>query len=99
LYVRRPIYERIGVYDSSYRIAADYEWMLRFMRRGVNMLHIPHVHVLMRVGGASNRSLKNIVRKSREDFRALRSNGFGFSAACVALIGKNLGKLPQFLKK
>jgi glycosyltransferase involved in cell wall biosynthesis len=99
LYVRRPIYERLGLFETSYRIAADYDWMIRFMGRNVNMLYIPHVQVLMRVGGASNRSLKNIIRKSREDFRALRSNGFGFFAACVALVGKNLGKLPQFLKK
>jgi glycosyltransferase involved in cell wall biosynthesis len=97
LYVRCPVYENFGLFDTTYRIAADYDWMLRFMRGSVNVLYIPHVQVLMRVGGASNRSLKNIIRKSREDFRALRRNGFVFFAACVALTWKNLGKLPQFL--
>ncbi len=99
LYVRRPIYEGLGGFDITYRIAADYDWMLRLMGQRINMLYIPHVHVLMRVGGASNRSLKNIIRKSREDFRALRTNGFSVFAASIALAGKNLGKLPQFLKK
>jgi glycosyltransferase involved in cell wall biosynthesis len=99
LYVRRPVYVGVGLFDTTYRIAADYDWMLRFMGRNVKMLYIPHVQVLMRVGGASNRSIKNVIRKSREDFRALRTNDFGFFAACFALVGKNLGKLPQFLKK
>jgi hypothetical protein len=69
------------------------------MRVKSKLVYIPNVQVLMRVGGASNRSLKNIVRKSSEDFRALRQCGFGRFAAGVALAGKNLGKLPQFLKK
>ena len=48
----------------------------------------------MRAGGASNRSLANIVRKSREDYRALRSNRVG---GLSALAWKNLGKLGQFM--
>jgi glycosyltransferase involved in cell wall biosynthesis len=99
LFVRRPIYESMGAFDTSYRIAADYDWTLRLMTRNVNMRHIPYVQVLMRVGGASNRSLKNIFCKSQEDFRALRSNSFGFFAACLALTCKNLRKLPQFFRK
>ena len=35
------------------------------------------VMVKMRLGGASNRSLKNIIRKSREDLDALRRSGVG----------------------
>jgi len=31
----------------------------------------------MRLGGASNRSLGNIIRKSKEDYRALKNNGVG----------------------
>ncbi len=71
--------------------------MLRFLGRGgVRVAYIPEVLVKMRVGGASNRSLRNIVRKSSEDFRALKSNGVG---GIGALIWKNLSKLPQFLKR
>ena len=49
--------------------------------------------VKMRLGGASNRSLENILLKSREDWRALRSSGVG---GLGALAMKNLSKLPQF---
>jgi glycosyltransferase involved in cell wall biosynthesis len=99
LYVRRPIYSGLGGFDISYRISADYDWMLRFMGNARNMAYIPSVQVNMRVGGASNRSLENIARKSREDFRALRQNGFGLATASLALAGKNLSKLPQFLRR
>ncbi len=97
LYVRRAVYERLGGFDTRYRIAADYDWMLRLLTQSAQVRYVPHVQVLMRVGGASNRSLNNIVRKSREDWQALRSNGFGVFAAAYALAGKNIGKLPQFL--
>lgn len=51
----------------------------------------------MRVGGESNRSLGRILRKSREDYSALRSSGVG--GGVRALAWKNLSKLPQFLMK
>jgi len=47
----------------------------------------------MRVGGESNRSLLRIVRKSREDYLALRKNGVGGEGA---LVWNNLSKVGQF---
>lgn len=97
LFVRREIFERCGAYDASYRIAADYEAILRwFGKSGVRPAYLPEVLVKMRVGGESNRSIERILRKSREDYRALRSNGVG---GIGALAWKNLSKLPQFLNK
>lgn len=94
-YVRRSVYEQLGGYDTAYRIAADYDFVLRLLGRGgVRAAYIPEVLVKMRVGGASNRSLKNILRKSREDYRALRNSGVG---GLRALAWKNLSKLPQFV--
>jgi len=57
--------------------------------------YIPSVLVKMRLGGASNRSLGNMIRKSREDYRTLKNNGVG---SLWALAWKNLSKLPQFFK-
>jgi hypothetical protein len=89
------VIERYGGYDTSYRIAADYDAILRWLgREGLPTAYIPRVMVRMRLGGASNASLGHILRKSREDYRALRSNRMG---GLTALAAKNLGKLPQFL--
>jgi len=50
----------------------------------------------MRVGGTSNKSLKNIINKSYEDYRAIRSNNIG---GILTLIRKNISKLNQFFVK
>ncbi|ROZ66348.1 glycosyltransferase family 2 protein [Ramlibacter sp. WS9] len=94
-YVRREHYERMGGFDTRFRIAADYENMLRILwGGGVHAAYIPEVLVRMRTGGISNRSLLNIVQKSREDFAALRQNGMG---GLQGVLLKNVTKLPQFL--
>lgn len=97
LYVRREWYERLGAFDTGYRIAADYLCMLKFFSdQEFQAAYIPDVFVRMRVGGASNRSLKNIIRKSTEDLRALRETGVGAFGGYGALGWKNLSKLNQF---
>ncbi len=94
-YARRSVYDRLGAFDTRLRIAADYDCMLRFLGRGgVLPAYIPEVLVKMRVGGVSNRSIANILRKSREDYRALTTNGVG---GLGALVWKNLSKLRQFI--
>ena len=99
LYVRREWYQRIGGFDTRYRIAADYFSVLQlFSQPDFNAVYLPQVLVQMRAGGVSNRSLANIVRKSREDWEALRRSGFGVSTSLAALMTKNLSKVGQFLK-
>lgn len=94
LYVRKPWYDRIGGFDTGYRIAADYFFMLQlFGDLEIQTAYIPEVLVKMRVGGESNRSLKNIFRKSKEDLHALRRSGVG---GIATLLGKNFRKVGQF---
>ncbi|NDR56627.1 glycosyltransferase family 2 protein [Aliiruegeria sabulilitoris] len=97
LFMQRDVLERLGTYDTSYRISADYEAILRwFGKGGVASFYLPEVLVKMRVGGESNRSIERILRKSCEDYRALRSNRVG---GVGALAWKNFSKLTQFLNK
>ena len=93
-YLRRAILERLGDYDTSYQIAADYDAMLRWLwTGGIRPAYIPEVLVKMRVGGESNRSLSRIMQKSREDLRVLKSNRVG---GVQALFLKNISKIRQF---
>lgn len=95
LYLRREVFEAMGAYDTSYRIAADYEAMLRWLWHGrIRLAYLPQVMVRMRLGGVSNRSPGQILRKSCEDYRALRSNGVG---GLGTLFQKNARKIGQFL--
>jgi glycosyltransferase involved in cell wall biosynthesis len=96
-YVRREVYSRFGGFDTRYRIAADYENMLRILWRGrIKAAYIPEVLVRMRVGGMSNMSIFNMLHKSREDYAAMRENGIG---GLQALLLKNVTKLPQFVTR
>jgi glycosyltransferase len=95
-YVRR---ERFGHerFNTRYRIAADYDYMLRcLLRPEASIAHVPHVLVHMRNGGASNRSAKALWRKSREDLAVMRAHGVGNT---LTLLAKNFRKLPQFFAR
>lgn len=95
LYVRRHVYERLGGFDTSFRIAADYDFILRFFSQcTARTVFIPEVLYKMRIGGVSNRNLARIVEKTVEDRRALRKNGIG---GLNTIAWKNLSKLTQFL--
>ncbi len=95
LFLRREVFERHGAYDTRFRIAADYDAILRwFSREDLRPVYIPEVLVKMRLGGESNRSVRKILRKTGEDYRALRNNGVG---GIGALALKNLSKVGQFV--
>lgn len=96
LFLRRAVVEEWGGFDTSYQIAADYDAILRYLWRGkIRLAYVPEVLVKMRVGGESNRSLSRILRKTREDYHALRNNEVGGYAA---LVWKNLSKVGQFFR-
>jgi glycosyltransferase len=94
LYLRRQVIERWGAFDGQYRIAADYDAVLRYFGRGgIRPAYVPRVLVKMRVGGESNRSVGRMMRKSKEDYTALRRNQIG---GLATLARKNFSKLGQF---
>lgn len=83
-------------YDLRYRIAADYDFMLRCLNKSpARVRYLPEVLVHMRTGGASNQSLKALMRKSQEDLEVIRRNSVG---GVLTLAAKNLRKIPQFFK-
>jgi glycosyltransferase len=80
-YMRRKFYEELGGFDLQYKIAADYDSMVRYLWKGkLRAVYLPKVLMMMRTGGASNRSLKNIIQKSKEDWRVMQLNGLGLGA-------------------
>lgn len=93
LYVRRSVMEALGGFDTAYRISADYDFVLRlFSQPGRSFVYLSQVLVLMRTGGASNRSLRALLRKSGEDYRAMQRNQIG---GLLTLLCKNFRKVGQ----
>jgi glycosyltransferase involved in cell wall biosynthesis len=99
LYVRREVYERLGGFDLAYPLAADLELMARFFEvHHLRARYLPEVLVRMRTGGATNRSLRNIVRQNREIWHALHRHGLAGSMSGF-FIGKLVSRGRQFLSR
>lgn len=79
LFLKRQVYEKYGLYDTSYRCAADYEFMVRFLKDENNRLaYVPEVLVAMFYGGTSNAGIRNYLVSFWEGYQALKRNGVGF---------------------
>ena len=75
-FLRKEYYERYGGYKTDYRIAADYELMIRMLQtHKVRYSYIPETLIKMRTGGVSTRSFKSNLVLNREILRACRENG------------------------
>jgi len=97
-FVRKSVYERVGLYNTQMHSASDYEMMLRiFIKEKMKVVYIPRFIVKMRTGGVSNMSVRNRVRGNREDREAWRMNGL--KPYFFTLYLKPLRKITQFLKK
>jgi len=92
-YMRRKYYRALGGFDMQYKIAADYDSMVRYLwKNNLNASYLPKVLMSMRTGGVSNNGLHNILRKSKEDLSIMRKHGLGL----LTLVRKNVSKIAQF---
>ena len=84
-----------GVFNPSFRYAADYELMLRFLfKHKISSYHIPEILVKMRTGGNSNSSIKNRLKGSKEDLKAWQVNNLKQNYFIVVM--KIIRKFKQF---
>jgi len=61
---RRSVFDRVGRFDLAYRIAADYDWMVRvFKDNGVSKRFVPATISTMGRGGVSDRRYLDSVRE------------------------------------
>lgn len=95
LFLKKEVYQKHGYFNLNYTIAADYDLMLRiFSDNTLKFKYLPMLVTKMRIGGLSNKGLKNILQKSYEDFIILKTNKI--SKPLWVLFKKNSSKLSQF---
>ena len=94
LFLKKHVYEEYGEFNTSYKISADYDFMLRILKnKAFKFGYLPKCITRMRLGGASNKSIKNIIQKTLEDYRAVRANNVG---GWFTILLKNILKIKQF---
>ena len=75
-YVRREVFEKYGLFDPSYKIAADFDLLLRFIFiNRIKTKYIEKDFVTMREGGASSSGIKSHMQINKEHLACLRKNG------------------------
>lgn len=97
-YVRRECFAKLGNYSLDYRICADFELELRFLKLAkLRAVYLPECVVVMRMGGASTSGWKANKQINEEDLKALRTHGIW---SCLPLIYmKYLFKIWGFVFK
>jgi glycosyltransferase involved in cell wall biosynthesis len=75
-FVRRKYFDETGYYKTDYRIAADYELLIRFLYvHKLTYRYLPLDIIKMRMGGKSTRSWKSNYILNEEIVRGCRENG------------------------
>lgn len=95
-YVRRDVMMRCGLYDESYKIAADTHLLVNYLYyHRLKVAYLPEYVTRMRMGGMSTDPVKR--RKVwQEDIRVYDS--YGFRPAVLTKLMKMLWKVPQFIR-
>ena len=75
-YCRREVYEKYGTFDLSYKVAADFECLLRliFLHR-IRTMYLPLDFVTMRTGGASTQGFASHKQIMSDHQLAFKKNG------------------------
>ncbi len=74
LMLKRAVYDKYGLYDTSYVCSADYEYMIRILKGGGRLGYVDEVLVSMYYGGTSNSTMGSYMRSILEAIRALKAN-------------------------
>lgn len=72
-YVKKVVCEKSGLFDLSFKFAADFELMLRLIEKEhIKLYYLPKALVRMRLGGTTSKSLSNIIKGNIECVEAFR---------------------------
>ena len=94
-YCKKEVYDRLGGYNDSFKIAGDFELCLRFLEiNQVPSFYLNKKLVKMLVGGISNSALKSKWIIFKEDLRALKINNISVNPVLFFLY--KLKKVKQF---
>jgi glycosyltransferase involved in cell wall biosynthesis len=97
-FVKKECYERFGGFNTSLRLSADYELMLRMIHKNkIKLAYLPKVVVKMRMGGVSNVSLFVRLKANIEDKMAWKLNGM--KPKLFTRFLKPASKIMQYFKK
>jgi len=64
VFARRSLFDRFGAFDTRFRYAADYDWLLRVWRGGARVRMLPQVVAHFATGGAHAKAATDTSREN-----------------------------------
>lgn len=96
-YVKRDVIQRIGLYDESYRIAADTDWLVLYLYcNSLKVTYLQQRIITMRLGGLSTDISKHSI-VWHEDINVFHK--YGLRPAILVRMLKVARKIPQYFFK
>lgn len=93
-YIRKTCIDKLGLYDESYKIAADSDFLFRYLyEANLNVVYMNEYIVKMRMGGLSTDKTKRKLMWE-EDIRMYRNHGL---PPIWTKLQKMAWKVPQFI--
>ena len=97
-FVRNQVYKKYGYFNLDFNLAADFELMLRFLEKHqITSCYLAKPLIKMRLGGATNKNIRNIFVQNIECYKAFKTNNLNVSF--LYPIYRLVPKLTQYFKK
>lgn len=98
-YIRRNVYKHIGEFNLDYDLAADYDFICRcLLSNKFNVEYLNRVIVKMREGGATNKSVKNVIKQNIQILNSVQ-NRKHYTNIPMFILRKLFLKVSQRLSK
>ncbi|MBD0255370.1 MAG: glycosyltransferase [Cytophagales bacterium] len=99
VFVRKALYEQFGVFDLSYKIAMDYDLMMRFYTGGARFVYVNQVLANMRLEGVSEKQWITgfrEVRQIKEKYLGKKSGHalYFYKQVAATYLSRRLGTSP-----
>jgi hypothetical protein len=97
-FIKRTVYEKFGYYKTDYKIASDFEFMLRvFSQSEIKLKYIPMTFVTMRIGGVSTKNFYSQILLNKEILKACKENNLKTNV--FKIYSKYVLKIFEFIRK
>ena len=94
IFFKKKLLSQVGLYNENFKISSDYDFIIRlFKTEKIRIFFLNEFTVKMRIGGTSNKNIKNIFIKIIEDLSIIKKNKMN---VLKTILFKNFSKISQF---
>lgn len=98
LFVKKKVYDEIGLYYPHFKICSDYEFMFRMLKiSGYKSKFLDKSIVKMRMGGVSTRGIRSYITTTKELKECWQMNGYNYPISLY--VRRPIIKLRQLINK